>query len=242
MAEKGTYEREVTCCGVRVAADEAEVQRVMTLRGLSADEQAREWLRLQRRYADPAWMELCVQNARRMAQIVSAEREVLAIVGGSDGLALSATPRSVPSDALAQRHFEWLGDRRKVPVPVVRDGIEALARCGFISTDADQQAALRRGLGIAVNDAERHSRAPWVRWLGEADALNYLVDSLWQLDLIHCTGGRRYKWQTLCGVFLRGDGTCFEPSIKSNRCTNARKRTVIDEAMLNGLRFVSATA
>ena len=239
MPEKGTYRCEVTCCGVRVPADSAEVQRVMTDRGLAADEQAREWLRLARRHAEPAWMELCMQNARRMAQIVSAEREVLAVVGGSDNLALPMVSRQVPADSLAQRHFEWLGDRRSVPVAVVRDGIAALAQCGFISRDADQQAALRRGLGIAVNDIERHSRAPWVRWLGEADALNYLVDSLWQLELIHCSGGRRYKWQTLCGVFLHSDGTCFEPSIKSNRCTNARKRTVLDEAILNGLRFVS---
>ena len=227
------------CCGVEVRADVAEVQRVMTLRGLDAAAQAREWLRLGRRHPEPEWMERCVAQARRMAELVRGEQEVLAVVGGIGDLAAAAGGRRMPAGPLAERQFEWLGDRRGVPVEVVRDGIARLAAQGFVSRDAEQQAALRRGLGLTVNAAERSSRATWVRWMGEGDALNYLVDSLWRLDLIYCTGGQRYKWQTLCGVFLRSDGSCFEPSIKSNRCTNNAKRRAVDEAMLGALRFIS---
>lgn len=239
MREASTYEPALECCGVRVRPDEAEVQRVMTLRGLDASAQACEWLRLGRVYPEPEWMERCVARARRMAALVRGEQEVLEVVGGSVDLSTAMAGRRFPSGPLAERQFEWLGDRRGVPVEVVRDGIAQLAARGFLSRDAEQQAALRRGLGLTVNAAERSSRAPWVRWMGEGDALNYLVDSLWQLELIHCTGGQRYKWQTLCGVFLRSDGSRFEPSIKSNRCTNNAKRRAVDEAMLGALRFTS---
>lgn len=239
MEGSSTYELPLECCGVRVRADVEEAQRVMTLRGLDAAEQAREWLRLGRDYPEPDWMELCVAQARRMAELVRGEQEVLAVVGTGGNLALSGAGRRMPAGPLAERQFEWLGDRRGVPVEVVRDGIAQLAARGFVSRDAEQQAALRRGLGLTVNAAERSSRAPWVRWMGEGDALNYLVDSLWRLDLIYCTGGQRYKWQTLCGVFLRSDGSRFEPSIKSNRCTNHAKRRAMDEAMLGALRFIS---
>ena len=239
MEQSSPYEPTVECCGVRVPCDVAEVQHVMTLRGLDASAQAYEWLRLGRSYPEPSWMERCVAQARHMAELVRGEQEVLTVVGGSVDLSAGATGRRYPTGPLAERQFEWLGDRRGVPVEVVRDGIAQLAARGFVSRDAEQQAALRRGLGLTVNAAERSSRAPWVRWMGEGDALNYLVDSLWRLELIHCTGGQRYKWQTLCGVFLRSDGSRFEPSIKSNRCTNNAKRRAVDEAMLGALRFIS---
>lgn len=238
MEGKGSYEVELTCCGVAVRADAEAVQRVMTQHSLPAGEQAREWLRLSHAYADPGWMELCRQRARRMAEAVQEEREIMAMLGGSVDFASAEGGRKRPSGELAERHFEWLGARKRVPLEVVRDGITALARCGFIGDDADQQAALRRGLGIAVNGVERSSRAPWVRWMGTDDALNYLVDSLWKMELIYCSGGPRDKWKTLCGVFLRADDTCYETNIKGCRCRNETKRSTIDEAMLNGLRFV----
>ena len=68
--------RQVNCCGSVVAAEEAEVQRVMTAAGLFADAQAREWLRLAHEYTDPDWMELCMARARRAMQIVHDEREI----------------------------------------------------------------------------------------------------------------------------------------------------------------------
>lgn len=235
MPESDTYEGMVECCGERLRADAAEVQRVMTRRGLSATAQAREWLRLEHQYAEPRWMRLCVEQARAMAALVQAEREVEAVVGSVKD-AEGGESRRRPSSPLAERHFEWLGSRSGVQVAMVRGGIENLARKGYVSPDAAQQAALRRGLGIALNSEERTTQAPWVLWLGEGDALNYLIDSLWRMQLIHCSGGQRYKWQTLCGVFLRSDGTCFESGIKSNRCTNNEKRRIIDAAFLNALR------
>lgn len=232
------YSKICECCGRKVEATREAVQAVMTEIRLGPAAQAVEWLRVGHSLPEPDWLELCNRAAHRMRDIVLGEQEVLDAVGGSVWSAEGDERRTMPSDALADRQFEWLGERRGVTVEVLRDGIAALARQGFISPDAEQQAALRRGLGVAVNTAERTSRAPWVRWLGEGDALNYMVDSLWRMELIHCNGGQRYKWQTLCGVFLRSDGTRFSPSIKSNRCTNAAKRRTIDAALLDGLRFV----
>ena len=238
MDEECTYDGLLTCCGERVVADGAEVQRVMTAQCLPAERQAREWVRLSHVYTEPEWIEMCLKNARRMASAVQEERAIMSIIGGSVDLEEPPGRRRRPGDGLAERHFEWLGERHRVPLEVVRDGIVALARSGFISDDAEQQAALRRGLGIAVNSVERTTRAPWVRWMGADDALNYLISGLWELDLIYCSGGLRDKWKTLCGVFLRADETCYETSIKSSRCRNALKCRAIDEAMLNGLRFV----
>lgn len=225
----------VDCFGVSVPAAVDEVQRVLTTRGLTAAEQAEAWLELARQYPDPDWMERCLAAARRMTALVEAEREVRATLGTGDGSALGLDGRRRPASSLAERHFEWLGASRGVLVESVRGGIAALAARGFISPDAEQQAALRCGLGLTLNTAERTQRAPWVRWLGDSDVLNYLVDSLWEHEVIYCSGGRRLKWQTLCGVFLRSDGTCFEPSIKNNRCTNTEKRRVIDSAFLGAL-------
>ena len=240
--EPDVYAKICECCGRKVEATPEAVQAVMTELRLSPAAQAVEWLRVGRSLPEPEWLELCNRAAHRMKDIVLGEQEVIDAVGGSEWFAEGGGQRAMPADTLADRQFEWLGERRGVTVEVLRDGIAALARQGFISPDAEQQAALRRGLGVAVNTAERTSRAPWVRWLGEGDALNYLVDSLWRMELIHCSGGQRYKWQTLCGVFLRSDGSRFSPSIKSNRCTNAAKRRSIDKAMLDGLRFVGGTS
>lgn len=227
-----------TCCGQRVQATEETVQALLTARGLTAAEQAREWLAAGRSLAEPRWMQTCVAHAREMADLVVQEREVLELLGGSAQAA--HTGRQSPPDptGLAERRFEWLGDRKGVALGVLRDGIAELARMGYVSPDAGQQAALRRALGATASVAEANSRGPWAVWLGEADALNYLVESLWQMGLIHCPGGQRYKWQTLCGAFLRADGSRFPSSIKNNRCTNPLKRQSIDEALLNALRFV----
>ena len=106
---------------------------------------------------------------------------------------------------------------------------------GIIANDTSQQDALRRGLGLMLNDHERSSPQPWVRWLASSDMLNYLIENLWRQGLIYCVEGQRAKWQTLCGVFLRADGTPYQPSIKSNRCKNPLKIREIDTAFLNGL-------
>lgn len=230
--------RQVNCCGIVVAAEEAEVQRVMTAAGLFADAQAREWLQMAHDYTDPDWMELCMARARRAMQIVRDEQEIGSQLPPGGKNAWSGRTAQMPADTLAERHFEWLGDRIHVTVEAVRDSIAALAKQGYVSPEAEQQAAFRRGLGIALNESERQSRAPWVRWLGEADALNYLVNTLWRAQLIYCSGGQRYKWLTLCGVFLKANGTRYEPSIKSNRCENGTKMSSIDKALYNIMRMV----
>ena len=231
---------QIACLGQWVSPSVPEVQRLMTAHGLPAGEQAALWLRLARQYPEPAWMEQCLAAARRMAALVEGEREVMERLGAGEGFALGADGLRRPVSPYAERHFDWLGASRGVLADSVRGGIASLAARGFISRDAGQQAALRCGLGLTLNAAERQQRAPWVRWLGDADALNYLVDSLWERELIYCSGGRRMKWQTLCGVFLRADGSRYEPSIKSNRCTNTTKRRIIDTAFLNGLRPMGA--
>ena len=226
----------VDCLGRQVEASVPEVQRLMTAHGLPPGEQAALWLRLARQYPDPDWMEQCLVAARRMAALVEGEREVLERLGSGDGFALSADGLRRPVSPYAERHFEWLGESRGVLVDSVRGGIAAWAARGFISQDAEQQAALRCGLGLTLNAAERQQRAPWVRWLGDADMLNYMIESLWEQQLIYCSGGRRLKWQTLCGVFLHADGSRYEPSIKSNRCSNTEKRRIMDTAFLSGLK------
>lgn len=233
------YGDTVECCGRPVAATVEAVQSVMTAAGLDAAGQAREWLRLAHRRPVPSWMEECTSQAERMRDLVQRERAVLAAVGGGVDLELAGSVRQRPAEPCATSHFEWLGERYGVPLEVLRDAIAALARLGFIAPDADQQAALRRALGVAVNSAERTSRAPWVRWMGGADALHYMVGSLWDMGLLFCAGGQRDKWKTFCGAFVDADGRCFnKENIRSYRCRNAAKRRVIDEAILNPLRFV----
>ena len=232
------YEGTVLCCGMRVAVDTTEVQSVMISHGLPPSEQAREWLRLARLYPDPVWMELCRVKAQAMVEWVRSERELLGELNEGDHYASTPEGRLCPLSPHAERHFEWLGDRHGVLVEVVRGGIAKLAGQGYISLAMEQQEALRRGLGLMVSDAECRSAAPWVRWMGEGGALNYLVNELWELGLITCTGGRSRKWQTLRGVFLRADGTCFGPSIKSNECRNEEKRRDMENCLLKSLRLV----
>ena len=227
------------CCGQRVQATVEAVQALLTARGLTAAEQAREWLAVGRSLAEPQWMQLCTAQAEAMADLVEREHAVLKKLEACGKAALGEPRVVTAADAPTERQFTWLGESRGTMLGVLRDGIAHLAESGFIARDADQQAALRRALGVSVNAAEAAARGPWVRWTAEADALNYLVESLWQMELIGCQGGRRYKWQTLCGAFLHADGRRFEPSIKNNRCTNPAKREVMDTALLDGLRFLT---
>ncbi len=210
----------------------------MTARGMTSSEQAREWLQVGQSFAEPTWMQLCMQQAEQMADLVVREREVLAKLSDGVNSAPVKQPYILANDLPAERQFIWLGDRENIVVGALRDGIEALANNGYLSLDLDQRSAMRRAMGVCINASERNTRGPWVRWTGEADALNYLVDSLWQLGIIYCQGGRRYKWQTLCGAFLHADGRRFEPTIKNNRCSNKQKIKTIDESIINPLKFL----
>ena len=223
------------CCGERLPADADLLQRVMTSHNIGLKEQLPLWRSFYRQWPDPAWARVCIERAKEIKSLLAEERSLFS---GSDDSAttLPAPERSVP--ATAERHFIWLGDRYAIGVDTLRGGIQQLAEAGLIASDREQQTAFRRCLGLALNEQERSSSPPWVLWLGPSDMLNHLVDSLWQLGLIHCAGGNRQKWQTLCGAFLRADGTRFPASIKSNRCTNPEKLRTLDRALLDSLRFL----
>lgn len=239
MEGQGTYDVILRCCGEAVKADAEEVQRVMTRNNLSYKAQGREWIRLSHEYRDPAWGVECRRRAQEMVKALAEEKELLAVLGDSVEFASTAKGTGGPPDKYATRHFEWLGRQKKVPVEVVRDGIERLARSGFISIDMAQQEALRRGLGITSNATERSERAPWVYWLGGDNGLHYLVTSLWNMGLIYCSGGERDKWEVVCGVFCHCDGEPYlRERIKCCYCHNPRKRKAIDEAILDGLKFL----
>lgn len=238
MEGQDIYDVMLRCCGEEVKADAAEVQRVMTRHGLTYRAQGREWIRLSHAFCEPSWMELCRRQARRMVEAMADERELVAALGGGVDFASTAEGAPRPVEALAERHFTWVAKQPKVVVEMVSGGIMNLARGGFISDDMEQQAALRRGLGIALNAAERTSRAPWLYWLGGDSGLHYLIKTLWDMHLIYCSGGERDKWKTVCGFVLHADGSPFEPKLRACSRAGEQTRRAIDDAMLKGLRFV----
>ena len=235
-SEKQDYrEKVVECCGEFLPADVDVLQRFMTCRHLPLEEQMTLWRSFYRQWPDPEWARACLSRARDIKALLALEQNLFP---GSDDSALSADATPMPLSSTVERRFVWLGDRYAIGVEPLRDGIARLAAAGLIASDREQQTALRRCLGLALNEQERSSDPPWVRWLGPSDMLNHLVDNLWQLGLIHCAGGNRQKWQTLCGAFLRADGTRFPASIKSNRCTNPEKKKTLDRAILGSMRFL----
>lgn len=235
-SEKQNYkEKVVECCGEFLPADADVLQQVMTRRHLSLEEQMVLWRSFYRQWPDPEWARVCLGKARDIKALLTLEQNLFS---GSDDSASSVVASQKPLSPTVERHYVWLGDRYAIGVEPLRDGISRLASAGLIASDRDQQTALRRCLGLALNEQERSSDPPWVLWLGPADMLNHLVDSLWQLGLIYCAGGNRLKWQTLCGAFLRADGTRFPASIKSNRCNNPEKLKTLDRAILGSMRFL----
>ena len=237
----GSYADCIEFRGLLVEPSVAAVQRLMTEQGLTPEVQVEEWLRLARQRPEPQWMADCYEQSERMMALLQREAALRQSILARVNLPQSEAASPKPLPPLAERHFEWLGDRYGVPVDVLRAGIVALSRVGFISTDSEQQEAMRLALGFYVNREESSVQQPWVRWLPDADALNYLVQRLWKLELIHCPGGERNKWFTLRGAFLRADGGRFEPSIKNNRCTNPLKQREVDRALVSPLQhFVEA--
>lgn len=181
----------------------------------------------------------CVERAELMVRLKQREDAVMQALDSRAQTPTSIKEDEVLAGELAERQFSWRGAERGVHIDVLRDGIRDLANHGFISRDIEQQVALRRALGVAVNETERNSRGQWVVWQAEQDSLNYFIDSLWQMQLIGCPGDRRYRWHTLCGAFLRADGRRIDRSIKNNICRNPSKREAIDKAILAGLAFVT---
>lgn len=230
--------------GQTVPAEVGAVRQLFCERRTPPEQQKELWMTLWLQWPDPEWGEICVAEAERMERLL---RRMAAMEGGAgvpvqteEAVARREVQRKVavvPDSRLAERHFVWLGERHGLRVEHLRDGIEGLSRIGMIGSSRSQQEALRRGLGLTVNDVERQSDAPWVVWLGPADMLAHLVDSLWEMELITCAGGRQQKWRTATGMFLRADGTRYDLSLKNSRCTNAEKLALLERAFLGGLRF-----
>jgi hypothetical protein len=229
--------RFVECCGEMLPAEAGILQRFMTDKDLSYEEQLAFWKSFLIQLKDPDWAHVCMKQICDVEAILTFKQSHF-----HDNVksASSKTPPSRPTTPTAERHFVWLGDRFSISVDSLRNGISHLAEAGLIASDHEQQTAFRRCLGVALNEQERTSNQPWVRWIGPFDMLNYLIESLWQLQLIYFPGGNREKWKTLCLSVLQPDGTFFVTSnIKSNRCTNPEKIRILDHALLDSMRFLS---
>lgn len=230
----------VELLGQRVRADVGAVRRLMADGGVAPEEQAALWVALWRQWPDSQWGEECLAEAERVDALV---RRAAALARSAHGTAAPEVPVAERSTGVfAERHFVWLGDRQGLRVEHLRDGIAGLVRQGLIRGDAAQQEALRRGLGLTVNDMERTTDAPWVDWIGPTDMLAHLVDELWKMGLITCAGGQRNKWRTATGMFRRADGTRYDLTLRNSRCTDPKKLALLEEAVLGGLRFLARKA
>lgn len=222
--------------GRRLPAEAAVVRRCFAEEGTPPERQAELWRALWRQWPDPFWGEVCVAEAERVEALLRREAALKANSFNSLNLCSEHKPPAVVEGA----HFVWLGDRRGVLVDHLRDGIAALAAAGLVG--ADRQDDLRRALGLCVNDVERRTPVEPVPWLGPVDMLWLLVDTLWELGLITCAGGRQQKWRTACAVFRRADGSAFGLTLKNSRCTNRAKRDLMERALLGGLRRLVAAS
>lgn len=215
-----------------MAPDVGEVRRRLADQRMTPERQVTYWLDLWRQWPETEWGMQCLDEAERLMSLLRREATLRNSLGphGDGGRTVGA---------VAPLHFVWLGQDCGIKSDKLRDGIVALANGGMISADAAQQDALRRGLGLSLNDDERHSAAPWVRWLGPTDMLWLLVEGLWQLSLITCAGGRQQKWRTACGIFLHADGTPYGPNLKNSRCTQPTKKADMRMMILGSLATYS---
>ena len=110
-----------------------------------------------------------------------------------------------------------------------------LAAASLIAHSREQLDALRRGLGLTLSAAEEGTTPPWVYWLGPVDVLWLLVDGLFRLGVIDCSGGPRMKWRTTTGIFLHADGSPFDTTLKNSRCTNPEKHKLLQNLVFTPL-------
>ena len=216
-----------------VEADVASVCSLMAGLRIEPERQAALWLDLWRQWPHPDWGEKCVEQAERAQSILDRSRALAA------GASAAGQPAGQAGDDIPQRrHFWWQGERRGVLAAQLRDCIQTLAQLGMIANDAGQQNALRRGLGLFCNEAERHEEAPWVVWLGDADMLWLFVSGLWDLKLISCADGERMRWVTLRGVFRPAGGGYYGRNFRNTRCTNPDKQQLMEQKIFSPLRFL----
>ena len=231
ISSSGDSTATVVLFGQTIPAEVAAVRRLFAEQRTPYEQQKALWVDLMKQWPDREWGESCLAEAEGVEQLLR-RAVVLGVLPPAD--VDGRTP--VPVDSLAERHFVWLGDSTDLRTEHVRDGMEGLARIGMIGAGS-QQEALRRGLGLMLNEVERTTAAAWVVWLGPADMLAHLVNSLWDLGVITCAGGRQQKWRTATGFFLRADRTRFDLSLKNSRCTNAAKLDLLEKAFIGPLRF-----
>lgn len=193
------------------------------------EQQKTLWLDFYQQLPSIEWAEQCMQQAERIERLLERQR------------LLTGTPQPMaplPDHALKQ--FVWQGDRYGITHADLRERIVNLSKYGMISSDVSQREAMRRGLGMCVNETERTSTFPWVVWLSDSDVLTFLIEGLWSMNLIYCVGGQHQKWNTLCGIFLHADGSRFRPSIKSSRCKSKEKMLLLHNTFLGGLHSLSS--
>ena len=203
---------------------------------MSPADQVSNWISVANQLPDPAWMEECLQRAEVMGAFLQREQQLNSLVQQCAQSVPTVRPAEMPPSALAENHFYWLGNDTTVHADTLRGCINAIAMQGYISLDQSQQEAMRRSLGMAIGEAERHSQAPWVIWMGEIDVLCYIIQSLWQLGLLNCMGGESQKWNTLRGAYLRPDRRRLPETLRNNRIKNEHKRREIDRIFVNPLQ------
>lgn len=226
-AEKPTVSKSfVMCQGQPVEAHPDRLQQHMTDMGVPLFKQRELWLDFVCQNSSPDFADACLARVERLDALLARFAALSAAPPVFQPAVPSASApkarRNAPSD-VADTCFVWLGSYDTDAVEILRGVIRSLAGLSLIPRDADQQAALRRGLGCAVTAAERSSPVPRVRWLGPVDMLHCFVSSLFSQGLITCPGGDACKWTTLLALFVRPDGSLFRPSIRSSRCSNPDK-------------------
>lgn len=226
--------------GRPVKADVEVVRQLMVENCVPPREQVGLWLELWNQIPDSECGMLFLAEAERIGDLVKrADALAQSVHGGEAWKGREKGDREKGFSPLAVRHFVWLGDRKGIHTESLRGGIAGLSRIGMIRNDREQQEALRRGLGLTLNDDERSSDAPWVEWLGPADMLAYLIDSLWDMGLITCAGGQQEKWNTATGMFRKPDYKLFKRNtLRNSRCSDKEKLILMDRAILEGLRYM----
>ncbi len=219
--------------GTLYPPDRALLEHLIGLDRVPLEAQPALWQGFARDYPVAGWVRECQAQIRLLFELCDEARRISTRIDSASSVPAPVQPLGTP----AERHFLWHGDRMGITVDILRDGIQNLALKGIIHNSEVQRRALRIGLGLTLNADERTLAPQWVVWLGHDDMLRHMIDTMWNLDVISCAGGQREKWNTLCGLFVRSDGSRYKRKIKTNICTNPDKLRLLDTAILDSLRL-----
>jgi len=213
-------------------ADIAAVRQLLDEEGTPPRVQVEVWLALWSLNYGPRWALQCMAEAERLADLMEREAAVRSRLAA---LQASAGAAAVPPTLPPRRCYYWLGPRLGVKSDRLNECILNLAAASLIAHSREQLDALRRGLGLTLCAAEEGTTPPWVYWLGPVDVLWLLVDGLFRLGVIDCSGGPRMKWRTATGIFLHADGSPFDTTLKNSRCTNPEKHKLLQNLVFTPL-------